>query len=132
MPRFAANLSMMYTELPFLERFGAELVLTPAIEGMTGAVFAAQELCKKHSEYFMPQQFENAANPEVHYRTTAREILEARLLRRIAAESTAKRRANGAAAGFDETTGKGYPFPCRRVLVLPSVGRSHKAPKGVF
>lgn len=60
-----------------LERFGAELVLTPAIEGMTGAVFAAQELCKKHSDYFMPQQFENAANPEVHYRTTAREILEA-------------------------------------------------------
>ncbi len=60
-----------------LERYGAELVLTPAIEGMTGAVFAAQELCKKHPEYFMPQQFENPANPEVHYRTTAREILDA-------------------------------------------------------
>lgn len=60
-----------------LERYGAELVLTPAIEGMTGAVFAAQELCKKHAEYFMPQQFENPANPEVHYRTTAREIFEA-------------------------------------------------------
>ncbi|MEO8541370.1 MAG: cysteine synthase A [bacterium] len=60
-----------------LERYGAELVLTPAIEGMTGAVFAAQELCKKHSDYFMPQQFENAANPEIHYRTTAREIMEA-------------------------------------------------------
>ena len=60
-----------------LERYGAELVLTPAIEGMTGAVFAAQELCKKNPGYFMPQQFENEANPEVHYRTTAREILEA-------------------------------------------------------
>ncbi|MFN8616411.1 MAG: cysteine synthase A [Dehalococcoidia bacterium] len=60
-----------------LERYGAELVLTPAIEGMTGAVFAAQELCKKHAEYFMPQQFENPANPDVHYRTTAREIFEA-------------------------------------------------------
>lgn len=60
-----------------LERYGAELVLTPAIEGMTGAVFAAQELCKKHPDYFMPQQFENPANPEVHYRTTAREILDA-------------------------------------------------------
>ena len=59
------------------ERYGAELVLTPAIEGMTGAVFAAQELCKKNPGYFMPQQFENEANPEVHYRTTAREILEA-------------------------------------------------------
>lgn len=60
-----------------LERYGAELVLTPAIEGMTGAVFAAQELCREHPDYFMPQQFENPANPEVHERTTAREILEA-------------------------------------------------------
>ncbi|WBL36969.1 cysteine synthase A [Tepidiforma flava] len=60
-----------------LERYGAELVLTPAIEGMTGAVFAAQELCREHPDYFMPQQFENPANPEIHARTTAREILEA-------------------------------------------------------
>ncbi len=60
-----------------LERYGAELVLTPAIEGMTGAVFAAQQLCREHPDYFMPQQFENPANPEVHARTTAREILEA-------------------------------------------------------
>lgn len=60
-----------------LERLGAELVLTPAIEGMTGSVFAAQQLCKEHPDYFMPQQFENQANPEVHYRTTAREILDA-------------------------------------------------------
>lgn len=60
-----------------LERYGAELVLTPAIEGMTGAVFAAQELCREHPDYFMPQQFENPANPEVHQRTTAREILDA-------------------------------------------------------
>jgi cysteine synthase A len=60
-----------------LERYGAELILTPAIEGMTGAVFAAQELLKKHAGYFMPQQFENPANPEVHYRTTGREILDA-------------------------------------------------------
>ncbi len=60
-----------------LERYGAELVLTPAIEGMTGAVFAAQEMVKKDRSYFMPQQFENQANPEIHRRTTAREILEA-------------------------------------------------------
>ena len=59
-----------------LSRFGAELVLTPAIEGMSGAVFAAQELAEKHG-YFMPQQFDNPANPEVHRRTTAREILKA-------------------------------------------------------
>ena len=59
-----------------LSRFGAELVLTPAIEGMTGAVFAAQELAEKHG-YFMPQQFNNPANPEIHRRTTAQEILKA-------------------------------------------------------
>jgi cysteine synthase A len=57
-------------------RFGAELVLTPAIEGMSGAVFAAQEMVDKHG-YFMPQQFNNPANPEVHRRTTVREILKA-------------------------------------------------------
>ncbi len=58
-----------------LTRFGAQLVLTPAIEGMSGAVFAAQELNDKNSGYFMPQQFNNLANPDVHRRTTAREIL---------------------------------------------------------
>jgi cysteine synthase len=60
-----------------LERFGAELRLTPAIEGMTGAVFAANQLVEEHGDYFMPQQFENPANPEIHRRTTAQEILEA-------------------------------------------------------
>lgn len=60
-----------------LERYGAELILTPAIEGMTGAVFAARQLVDKHPGYFMPQQFENEANPEVHYQTTGPEILAA-------------------------------------------------------
>ena len=60
-----------------LARLGAEIHLTPAIEGMTGAVFAAQELVREHPEYFMPQQFQNPANPEAHRRGTALEILEA-------------------------------------------------------
>jgi cysteine synthase len=60
-----------------MTRFGAEIHLTPAIEGMTGAVFAAEELLREHPDYFMPQQFQNPANPEVHRRTTALEILEA-------------------------------------------------------
>ncbi|HMB36057.1 MAG TPA: cysteine synthase A [Methylomirabilota bacterium] len=60
-----------------LSRYGAEINLTPAIEGMTGAVFAAQELLREHPDYFMPQQFENPANPEAHRLTTALEILEA-------------------------------------------------------
>src|SRR2546427_10608466 len=60
-----------------LARYGAEIHLTPAIEGMTGAVFAAQEMCREHPDYFMPMQFENQANPEIHRRTTALEIMEA-------------------------------------------------------
>ncbi len=60
-----------------LARFGADIHLTPAIEGMTGAVFAAQELLREHPDYFMPNQFENPANPAVHRRTTALEILDA-------------------------------------------------------
>ncbi|MDO8611373.1 MAG: cysteine synthase A [Dehalococcoidia bacterium] len=60
-----------------LARYGAEIILTPAIEGMTGAVYAAQELMNENPQYYMPQQFENPANPEVHRRTTAREILAA-------------------------------------------------------
>ena len=59
------------------ERFGAEVHLTPAIEGMTGAVFAASQLAESESDVFVPQQFENPANPDVHRRTTAREILAA-------------------------------------------------------
>jgi cysteine synthase A len=60
-----------------LARFGAEIHLTPAIEGMSGAVFAAEELVREHPGYFMPQQFQNPANPAVHRRTTALEILSA-------------------------------------------------------
>jgi cysteine synthase len=60
-----------------LARYGAEIILTPRMEGMTGAVRTAEELCRKNPDYFMPQQFENPANPEVHKRTTAVEILEA-------------------------------------------------------
>jgi cysteine synthase A len=60
-----------------LARYGAQIILTPAIEGMTGAVFAADELLRNNPGYFMPQQFENPANPDIHRRTTAQEILQA-------------------------------------------------------
>jgi cysteine synthase A len=59
-----------------LARFGAQFVLTPAIEGMSGAVFAAQELVREQG-YFMPLQFENPANPDIHQTTTGPEILDA-------------------------------------------------------
>lgn len=55
--------------------FGAELVLTPGSEGMQGAVEKAQELVRENPHFFMPQQFENPANPAIHRETTAREIL---------------------------------------------------------
>lgn len=64
---------MSHERRRLLERFGAEVVLTPAIEGMTGAVFAAEELASEDG-YFMPQQFQNLSNPEIHRRTTAQEI----------------------------------------------------------
>jgi cysteine synthase A len=60
-----------------LAAFGAELILTPGIEGMAGSVKKAEELVAENAEFFMPQQFNNPANPEIHRRTTAREILEA-------------------------------------------------------
>ncbi|WP_025916266.1 cysteine synthase A [Herminiimonas sp. CN] len=57
-----------------LRAYGAELVLTPGSEGMSGAIKKAEELVASDSRYFLPQQFKNAANPEVHRRTTAEEI----------------------------------------------------------
>ena len=60
-----------------LESYGAKIILTRGIEGMKGAVKKAEELIKKNPDYFMPQQFKNPANPKVHRRTTAQEILEA-------------------------------------------------------
>ncbi len=57
-----------------LAAFGAEIILTPGSEGMSGAVRKAEELAKSNKRYFMPQQFKNPANPEIHRQTTALEI----------------------------------------------------------
>lgn len=58
-----------------LRAYGAELVLTPGAEGMKGAISKAGELAKEHG-YFMPQQFNNPANPQIHRETTGKEIVE--------------------------------------------------------
>jgi len=57
-----------------LRGYGAELVLTPGPDGMGGAIAKAEEIAKGDGDFFVPQQFENPANPEIHVRTTAEEI----------------------------------------------------------
>ncbi len=57
-----------------LRGYGAELILTPGPEGMGGAIQKAEELVAAHSNYFMPQQFKNPSNPEIHRNTTAEEL----------------------------------------------------------
>ena len=63
-----------YERKMMMKVLGAELILTPAEKGMQGAIDKAQELLASDSRYFMPNQFANPANPEVHRRTTAEEI----------------------------------------------------------
>jgi len=67
---------MSHERRELLQRLGAEVIMTPAIEGMTGAVHKADELVESHG-YVMLQQFNNPANPEIHYKTTGPEILRA-------------------------------------------------------
>lgn len=69
--------AMSLERIYILKSYGAQVVLTPASEGMNGAIKKAQEILKKNQEAFMPHQFENLANPEAHRQTTAIEILEA-------------------------------------------------------
>ena len=57
-----------------LRAYGAELILTPGAEGMVACIKKAEDMVKSDSRYFMPQQFQNPANPEIHRKTTAEEI----------------------------------------------------------
>lgn len=69
--------SMSLERIYILKSFGAEVILTPGVEGMKGAIKKAEEILKKNKNAFMPQQFKNLANPEIHRKTTAKEILQA-------------------------------------------------------
>ncbi|MBL7188742.1 MAG: cysteine synthase A [Phycisphaerae bacterium] len=66
--------SMTIERRKILQFFGAELVLTPAEQGMTGAINKASEIVESTEGAFMPQQFKNAANPQIHRETTAEEV----------------------------------------------------------
>src|SRR5438105_737110 len=66
--------SMSIERRRLLKALGAQVILTPAAEGMRGSINKAEQVLKEHRKSFMPQQFENAANPEVHRNTTAEEI----------------------------------------------------------
>jgi cysteine synthase A len=66
--------SMSIERRRLLRALGAQVVLTPAAEGMRGSINKAEEILKEHKKSFMPQQFENPANPEIHRKTTAEEI----------------------------------------------------------
>jgi cysteine synthase A len=68
--------TMSAERIHLLKMFGAEVILTPGNEGMTGAVKKAEEIALKDSRYFIPQQFKNPSNPEIHRKTTALEIWE--------------------------------------------------------
>ncbi len=69
--------SMSMERASLLSSYGAQLVLTPAWEGMRGSIKEAQNIIEQNPDYFMPDQFSNPANPEVHRKTTGPEILEA-------------------------------------------------------
>jgi cysteine synthase A len=59
-----------------LSAYGAHLILTPDTKGMGGAIHKAEEILEENPDYFMPQQFNNPANPEAHRKTTAQELLK--------------------------------------------------------
>src|SRR5213075_3030821 len=66
--------SMSIERRRLLKALGAEVVLTPAAEGMRGSINKAESILREHKKSFMPQQFDNPANPEIHRKTTAEEI----------------------------------------------------------
>jgi cysteine synthase A len=68
--------TMSVERIHLLGMFGAEVILTPGNEGMTGAVKLAEEMASRDPRYFIPQQFKNPSNPEIHRKTTALEIWE--------------------------------------------------------
>jgi cysteine synthase A len=112
--------SMSLERRQLLEAFGAELVLTPAEQMMQGAIDAAEALAAKTPGSYLPHQFENAANPDVHAATTAREIVEAlraRGIHRIDAFVSAVG-TGGTVTGVGRALRRAQDFRCDRVIAV--------------
>jgi cysteine synthase A len=122
--------SMSLERRQLLESFGAKLVLTPAQEQMEGAIRRAREIVAETPGAFMPQQFENSANPEVHARLTAQEILHAmggeRVDAFVAAVGT-----GGTVSGVGKVLKEAFPG-CRVIAVEPescaTISRGERGP----
>lgn len=109
--------TMSAERVALLKSYGADVILTPAEEGMVGAVRKAEALLQRTARAFMPQQFQNPANPEVHRRTTAQDILRALpegLDAFVAGVGT-----GGTITGVGETLKQAYPH-LRVVAVEPA------------
>ncbi|MGC4088479.1 MAG: cysteine synthase A [Polyangiaceae bacterium] len=122
--------SMSLERRQLLQSFGAKLVLTPEQEQMEGAIRRARELCAETPGAFMPQQFENQANPEVHARLTAREIIHAAggepIDAFVAAVGT-----GGTVSGVGRVLKQAFPA-CRVIAVEPescaTISRGERGP----
>ncbi len=122
--------SMSLERRQLLQSFGAEVVLTPEAGQMDGAIAKARELAASTPLSFMPQQFENAANPEVHYQHTAREILDAMGQEPIDAFVAAVG-TGGTVSGAGRALSERFPA-CRVVAVEPescaTISRGERGP----
>src|SRR6185436_10678109 len=110
--------SMSLERRSLLKAYGAELILTPEERVMEGAVEKAEELCQKNKHYYMPQQFRNPANPEIHRRTTALEILE-QLEGRVPDAFVSAVGTGGTITGVGEVLKQRNPA-CRVIAVEPA------------
>ncbi len=125
--------SMSLERRQLLQSYGAELVLTPEAEQMDGAIAKARELFATTPGAFMPQQFENAENPEVHARTTVEEVLHAlgdeSLDGFVAAVGT-----GGTISGVGRVLRRRFPA-CRIVAVEPeacaTISRGERGPSKI-
>jgi len=123
--------SMSLERRQLLQAFGAEVVLTPEAEQMEGAVSRAREIASRTPGAFMPQQFDNPANPRVHAETTAREILQAMSGLSIDA-FVAGVGTGGTISGVGETLRREAGSPVRVVAVEPAscatISRGERGP----